>query len=97
MFFVNIFEPQSQPQSITINKIFDAGSKGPYNITLIPGVTGAVSVSADNNRRKRIILLDDKPIPIHLDMDGESDLSSTNLNGEKVLLELRYKNEVFAT
>jgi hypothetical protein len=94
LFYINIFEPKSEPQSITINTIFGAGAQGPYHISLVPGNTVAISISADNNRRKRLLLLENEPVPILRDIDGDSFLYITNYNNEKVVLESSYHDKV---
>lgn len=94
LFYINIFEPKSQPQSITINTIFGAGAQGPFKISLVPGNVPAVSINAGNNSRKRILLMEKDPIPIQRDFDGENFLYMVNLDKKIVLLESSYKKGV---
>lgn len=94
MFYINIFEPKSEPQSITINTIFGAGAQGPYKISLLPGNVPAVSISANNNQKKRVLLFEKSPIVIPRDIDGENFLYVTNLDGKQVVLESSYQKEV---
>ncbi|XP_014216207.1 ER membrane protein complex subunit 1 isoform X2 [Copidosoma floridanum] len=88
--YVNIFDSKSQPQLKPINAIFD--SHGPYHISLVPGNVAAITVSAGNSRKKRMILFEQDPIPIPRDIEGENFLYLTTLDGKKVLLETSYNN-----
>ncbi|XP_058792034.1 ER membrane protein complex subunit 1 isoform X2 [Phymastichus coffea] len=94
LFYINIFEPKSEPQSITINTIFGAGAQGPYKITLLPGNIPAISISADSNNRKRVVLFEKSPEIIPRDIDGENFLYVTNLDSKKIVLESSYQNEI---
>ncbi|XP_011504565.1 PREDICTED: ER membrane protein complex subunit 1 [Ceratosolen solmsi marchali] len=94
LFYINIFEPKSQPQSITINTIFGAGAEGPYRISLVPGNIAAISISTDNNRRKRLLLLENEPTPVPHDIDGENSVYITNFDDKKVVLELSYNDKI---
>lgn len=94
LFYINILDPKSQPQSITINTIFGGGTQGPYRISLVPGNIAAVSISSDNNHRKRVLLFEKDPIPIQRDIDVENFLYIVKLDQRNVLLESSYKNEV---
>lgn len=94
LFYINIFDLKSQPNSITINAIFGAGAQGPYHISLVPGNVAAVSISADNNRRKRLLLLEQEPTPILRDIDGENSLYIANLDKKKVVFESSFNNDV---
>uniref|UniRef100_A0ABD2XHY3 ER membrane protein complex subunit 1 n=1 Tax=Trichogramma kaykai TaxID=54128 RepID=A0ABD2XHY3_9HYME len=94
LFYVNIFELKSEPQSITINTIFGAGTQGPYQISLVPGNTAAILISAENNRRKRLVQLEKEPILIPCDINGDNSVYIATIDNNKVVLETSYKNDV---
>ncbi|KAJ8672798.1 hypothetical protein QAD02_004058 [Eretmocerus hayati] len=92
LFNINIFEPNAQPKSITINTIFGAGAQGPHQLSLVAGNLPAVSISADNNRRKRLLLFEGDPVVVPRDIDGHNGVYVANLDNKKVILESSYNN-----
>lgn len=94
LLLVHLFDTHSQPQSVTINTIFGAGAQGPYHLESVLGEEAAVSISADNNQRKRILLVGEVPVPIQRDIAEDSMLYIVSVDNEKVLLETTYKNGV---
>ncbi|XP_043801911.1 ER membrane protein complex subunit 1 isoform X1 [Apis laboriosa] len=94
LFLVHLFDTNSQPQSVTINTIFGAGAQGPYHLESVLGEEPVVSISADNNQRKRIFLVGEVPVPIQKDIVGDAMLYIVSVDNEKVLLETTYKNGV---
>lgn len=94
LFLVHLFDTNSQPQSVTINTIFGAGAQGPYHLESVLGEEPVISISADNNQRKRIFLVGEVPVPIQKDIIGDAMLYIVSVDNEKVLLETTYKNGV---
>ncbi|XP_043580345.1 ER membrane protein complex subunit 1 isoform X2 [Bombus pyrosoma] len=94
LLLVHLFDTHSQPQSVTINTIFGAGAQGPYHLESVLGEEAVVSISADNNQRKRILLVGEVPVPIQRDIAEDSMLYIVSVDNEKVLLETTYKNGV---
>lgn len=94
VFFINIFDPNPETRSLTVNNIFGAGSQGPYHVNLIPGNENAIIISAENNKRKRLLYLEKILVPKFVDLDTKSSLFSTHFGQKKVILETFYKNEV---
>ncbi|XP_068973626.1 ER membrane protein complex subunit 1 isoform X2 [Bombus flavifrons] len=94
LLLVHLFDTHSQPQSVTINTIFGAGAQGPYHLESVLGEEPVVSISADNNQRKRILLVGEVPVPIQRDIAEDSMLYIVSVDNEKVLLETTYKNGV---
>ncbi|XP_071864290.1 ER membrane protein complex subunit 1 isoform X2 [Bombus fervidus] len=94
LLLVHLFDTHSQPQSVTINTIFGAGAQGPYHLESVLGEEPVVSISADNNQRKRILLVGEVPVPIQRDIVEDSMLYIVSVDNEKVLLETTYKNGV---
>ncbi|CAD1469229.1 unnamed protein product, partial [Heterotrigona itama] len=92
LLLVHLFDTHSQPQSVTINTIFGAGAQGPYHLESVLGEEPIVSISADNNQRKRILLVGEVPVPIQRDIVGDATLYVVSVDNEKVLLETTYKN-----
>ncbi|KZC03992.1 ER membrane protein complex subunit 1 [Dufourea novaeangliae] len=101
LFLVHLFEPNAQPQSVTINTIFGAGAQGPYHLESVLGAEPVVSISADANQRKRILVLGEEiPVPVQRDIAGDAMLYIVLVDNEKVLLEATYKagtTEIVAT
>lgn len=93
-FLVHLFDTNSQPQSVTINTIFGAGAQGPYHLESVLGEEPVVSISADDNQRKRILLVGEVPVPVQRDIPGDAKLYIVSVDNEKVLLETTYKNGV---
>ncbi|XP_034174844.1 ER membrane protein complex subunit 1 isoform X2 [Osmia lignaria lignaria] len=93
-FLVHLFDTNSQPQSVTINTIFGAGAQGPYHLESVLGEESVVSISADDNQRKRILLVGEVPVPVQRDIPGDAKLYIVSVDNEKVLLETTYKNGV---
>ncbi|CAL7933904.1 unnamed protein product [Xylocopa violacea] len=58
LLLVHLFDTNSQPQSVTINNIFGAGAQGPYRLESVLGDEPVVSISADGNQRKRVLLVE---------------------------------------
>lgn len=94
LFLINIFEPNSESQTITVNSIFGAGTQGPYRLELVPGDKSALAISTDGNLRKRILITEQVPTPIKKDIAGEAALYIITVEKEKVLLEMINKNGV---
>ncbi|XP_060821021.1 ER membrane protein complex subunit 1 isoform X1 [Bombus pascuorum] len=94
LLLVHLFDTHSQPQTVTINTIFGAGAQGPYHLESVLGEEPVVSISADNNQRKRILLVGEVPVPIQRDIAEDSMLYIVSVDNEKVLLETTYKNGV---
>ncbi|XP_033226104.1 ER membrane protein complex subunit 1 isoform X2 [Belonocnema kinseyi] len=100
LFLINIFDPNSESQTITVNSIFGAGTQGPYCLELVPGDKSALAISTDGNLRKRILITEQVPTPIKKDIAGDAALYIVTVEKEKVLLEMINKNgltEVTAT
>ncbi|KAG7213130.1 hypothetical protein KM043_002446 [Ampulex compressa] len=100
LFLVHLFDTNAQPQSVTINTIFGAGAQGPYKLESVNGEEPVVAISADNDQRKRILLVGEVPVPIQRDIAGDAALYVVSADNEKVLLETTYRNgitEVTAT
>ena len=94
LLLVHLFDTNAQPQSVTINTIFGAGAQGPYHLESVPGEEPVVSISADGNQRKRILLVREVPVPILRDIAGDATLYIVSVENDKVLLETTYKNGV---
>ncbi|XP_017764681.1 PREDICTED: ER membrane protein complex subunit 1 isoform X2 [Eufriesea mexicana] len=94
LLLVHLFDTNSQLQSISINTIFGAGAQGPYLLESVLGEEPIVSISADNNQRKRILLVGEVSIPIQRDIVGDAMLYIVSVDNEKVLLETTYKNGI---
>ncbi|KOX73244.1 ER membrane protein complex subunit 1 [Melipona quadrifasciata] len=92
LLLVHLFDTHSQPQSVTINTIFGAGAQGPYHLESVLGEEPIVSISADNNQRKRILLVGEVPVPIQRDIVGDATLYVVSVDNENILLETTYKN-----
>ncbi|XP_014469109.1 PREDICTED: ER membrane protein complex subunit 1 isoform X2 [Dinoponera quadriceps] len=97
---VHLFDTNAQPQSVTINTIFGAGAQGPYKLESVLGEEPVISINADNDQRKRILVIGELPIPIQRDIAGDATLHVVSVDKEKILLETTYKNgriEIMAT
>ena len=94
IFLINILEPNSQPQTVTINSIFGAGTQGPFNLELVPGDKAALAVSANGNLRKQVLITEEVPTPIQKEIVGSAALYIVTVDKEKVLLEMINKNGV---
>lgn len=94
VFLVHLFDTNAQPQSVTINTIFGAGAQGPYKLESVLGEEPVISINADNDQRKRILIIGELPIPIQRDIAGDATLYVVSIDNEKVLLETTYKNGV---
>ena len=94
LLLVHLFDTNAQPQSVTINTIFGAGAQGPYHLESVLGEEPVVSISADGNQRKRILLVREVPVPILRDIAGDATLYIVSVENDKVLLETTYKNGV---
>lgn len=94
LFLVHLFDTNAQPESVTINTIFGAGAQGPYHMESVPGEEPAVSISADGNQRKRMLLVREVPIPIQRDIAGDATLYIVSADNEQVLLETTYRKGV---
>lgn len=100
VFLVDLFDTNVQPQSVTINTIFGAGAQGPYKLEAVLGEEPVISINADNDQRKRILVIGELPIPIQRDIAGDATLYVVSIEDKKVLLETTYKNgriEIAAT
>ncbi|KAL0117773.1 hypothetical protein PUN28_008875 [Cardiocondyla obscurior] len=100
VFLVHLFDTNAQSQSVTINTIFGAGAQGPYKLESVPGEGPVISITADNNQRKRILVIGEFPTPIQRDIAGDATLYVVSVDNEKILLETTYKNgkiEITAT
>ncbi|XP_012286292.1 ER membrane protein complex subunit 1 isoform X2 [Orussus abietinus] len=89
---VPLFDDTAQPWMVTINTIFGAGVQGPFQLTAVPGDDSVLSVSADNNQRKRIVVVKESPIPIQRDISGDATLYVTLADNQNILLETTYEN-----
>ncbi|XP_076766760.1 ER membrane protein complex subunit 1 isoform X2 [Xylocopa sonorina] len=94
LLLVHLFDTNSQPQSVTITNIFGAGAQGPYRLESVLGDEPVVSISADDNQRKRLLLVGEMSVPIQRDIAGHATLYIITVDNEKVLLETTYKNGV---
>ncbi|CAL7933905.1 unnamed protein product [Xylocopa violacea] len=94
LLLVHLFDTNSQPQSVTINNIFGAGAQGPYRLESVLGDEPVVSISADGNQRKRVLLVGEMSVPIQRDIAGHAALYIISVDNEKILLETTYKNGV---
>lgn len=94
VFLVHLFDSNAQPQSVTINTIFGAGAQGPYKLESILGEEPVISISADNNQRKRILVVGEPVIPIQRDIAGDATCYVVSVDNQRVLLETAYKNGV---
>ncbi|XP_054002778.1 ER membrane protein complex subunit 1 isoform X1 [Hylaeus anthracinus] len=94
LFLVYLFDTNARPQSVSINTIFGAGTQGPYHLESVLGEEPAISISADGNQRKRILLLRDVPVPLQRDIAGNAMLYIVSIDNEKVLLEATYQSGV---
>lgn len=92
--FLNTPLQPADIQSIPINSIFDVEAQGPYQLEAVLGDGVVVSISADNNQRKRIVIIQDKFLPIKKDIDTHAKLYVTKLDGEMILMETTYKNSM---
>ncbi|XP_011347662.1 ER membrane protein complex subunit 1 isoform X3 [Ooceraea biroi] len=92
VFLVHLFDTNAQPQSVTINTIFGAGAQGPFRLESVRGEEPVISINADNDQRKRILIIGELPIPIQRDIAGDTTLYVVSVDNEKVLLETTYKN-----
>ena len=92
LLLVHLFDTNAQPQSVTINTIFGAGAQGPYHLESVLGEEPVVSISADGNQRKRILLIREVPVPILRDIAGDATLYIVSVENDKVLLETTYRN-----
>ncbi|XP_014599099.1 PREDICTED: ER membrane protein complex subunit 1 isoform X1 [Polistes canadensis] len=94
LFLVHLFDTNVEPQMVTINSIFGAGAQGPYQLESVLGDESVVSISADNNQRKRILVVGETTITIQRDIAGDANLYITSIENRKVLLETTYRNEI---
>ncbi|XP_043497857.1 ER membrane protein complex subunit 1 isoform X1 [Polistes fuscatus] len=94
LFLVHLFDTKVEPQMVTINSIFGAGAQGPYQLESVLGDESVVSISADNNQRKRILVVGETTITIQRDIAGDANLYITSIENRKVLLETTYRNEI---
>lgn len=94
VFLVHLFDTNAQPQSVTINTIFGAGAQGPYKLTAVLGEEPVIAINADNDQRKRILVVGESPIPIQRDIPGDASLYVVSIDNQKTLLEITYKNGV---
>ncbi|OXU30919.1 hypothetical protein TSAR_001886 [Trichomalopsis sarcophagae] len=96
LFSINIFKPKQQPETLTINHIMGSGSQGPYRISLVPGNVAAISISADNNRRKRLMYVhENENLTLHTrDIEGDNFLYVNKFGDNIVVLESSYDNKV---
>jgi len=94
VFLVHLFDTNAQSQSVTINTIFGAGAQGPYKLESVLGEGPVISINADNDQRKRILVIGEFPTPIQRDIAGDATLYVVSVDNEKVLLETTYKNGV---
>ncbi|XP_015176654.1 PREDICTED: ER membrane protein complex subunit 1 isoform X1 [Polistes dominula] len=94
LFLVHLFDTNVEPQMVTINSIFGAGSQGPYQLESVLGDESVVSISADNNQRKRILVVGETTITIQKDIPGDANLYITSIDNKKILLETTYRNEI---
>ncbi|XP_012231716.1 ER membrane protein complex subunit 1 isoform X2 [Linepithema humile] len=92
VFLVHLFDSNAQPQSVTINAIFGAGTQGPYKLESVLGEEPVISINADNYQRKRILVVGEPLIPIQRDIAGDATLYVVSVDNQKVLLETAYKN-----
>ncbi|XP_066599406.1 ER membrane protein complex subunit 1 isoform X2 [Prorops nasuta] len=92
LFFVHLFDTNVQIAPVTMNTIFGAGTQGPYKLESIVGGDSVVAVSADNNQRKRVLILGETTNVIARDIPGEIALHVTLVDNEKVLLETSFKD-----
>ncbi|XP_071560616.1 ER membrane protein complex subunit 1 isoform X2 [Temnothorax nylanderi] len=101
VFLVHLFDTNAQSQSVTINTIFGAGAQGPYKLESVLGEGPVISINADNDQRKRILVIGEfSPTPVQRDIDGDATLYVVSIDNEKILLETTYKNgkiEITAT
>lgn len=80
-----------------MNSIFGPGADGPFELSAIRGNAPAISISADNNKRKRVIVFDpakNSHEMLHRDIDGDASLYITTADSKNVLLETVFKNGV---
>ncbi|XP_029161247.1 ER membrane protein complex subunit 1 isoform X2 [Nylanderia fulva] len=100
VFIIDLFNTNAQPESVTINTIFGAGAQGPYKLESVLGEEPVISIIADNDQRKRILVIGELPIPIQRDIAGDATLYVVSIEDKKILLETTYKNgriEIAAT
>ncbi|KYN02180.1 PREDICTED: ER membrane protein complex subunit 1 [Cyphomyrmex costatus] len=100
VFLVHLFDTNAQSQSVTINTIFGAGAQGPYKLESVLGEGPVISINADNDQRKRILVIGESPTPIQRDITGDATLYVVSVDNEKILLETTHKNgkiEITAT
>ncbi|XP_076226646.1 ER membrane protein complex subunit 1 isoform X2 [Nomia melanderi] len=91
LFLIHLFDRNVKTESFSMFAIFGGGSQGPYHIESLAGEEPAVSISADANQRKRILIIGEKPVPIERDIAGDAMLYIVSADNEKVLLETTYK------
>ncbi|XP_047343681.1 ER membrane protein complex subunit 1 isoform X1 [Vespa velutina] len=94
LFLVHLFNTNIEPQMVTINTIFGAGTQGPYQLESVLGDETVISITADNNQRKRILVVGETSVPIQRDIAGDTTLYITSIDNQKVLLESTYRNEI---
>ncbi|XP_011303674.1 ER membrane protein complex subunit 1 isoform X2 [Fopius arisanus] len=94
LFLVNLFDTNAQPHSVTSNNIFGAGAQGPFKLEAVPGDDSVLSITAEGDNRKRIMMPSDTPKIILRDIEGDARLYVTSVDEEKVLLETTYRNGV---
>lgn len=94
IFLVHLFDMNAQSQSVTINTIFGAGAQGPYKLESVLGEGPVISINADNDQRKRILVIGEYLTPIQRDIAGDATLYVVSVDNEKILLETTYKNGV---
>ncbi|XP_076174613.1 ER membrane protein complex subunit 1 isoform X2 [Ptiloglossa arizonensis] len=100
LYLIPLFDTNARPESALVNTMFDAGTQGPYHLESVLGEEPVISVSADGNQRKRILVVGEVPIPILRDIPGNAMLYIVSIDNEKVLLEATYKTgttEIVAT
>lgn len=94
LFLVHLFDTNVDTQMVTINTIFGAGAQGPYHLESVLGDEPVISISADNDQRKRILIVGNTSVPIQRDIAGDVTLYITSIDNQKVLLETAYRNGI---
>lgn len=94
LFLMDLFDANAQPQSITSNNIFGVGAQGPFHLESVPGDESVLSIFAEGDDRKRILIPSEVPKTISRDIVGDAKLFITTIDNEKVVLETTYGDGV---
>lgn len=95
LFYVNLFDEKAEAQSASINTFFGAGTQAPYKLDVVPGDENAISISAESDQRKRVLIVNENgPEPVNREIAGDSSVYIVGIENSKILLETTYKNQV---